>query len=351
MHGNISNSTVTLSSLENGVPSGYSYGYDQLNRLVHMRWNEFYNGEGSWDNTRIKPCYQEDISYDGNGNIQRYFRNGTFTGHPLDMDSLTYYYNAKTNQLNYIHDNVAPNKYTTDIDSQSPANYGYDSTGNLIRITSDGFTDIGWTVYGKISKERGATFNGDFGYDANGRRIFKEGQAGSTGGRQYYIRDAQGNILAVYDYEGTSLTWGEQDLYGTSRIGVWRWNKAIPAQPMLPQSETDTLSDWYQLGGRDYELTNHLGNVLSVITDKKIGVSLDDSIVDHYRAEVLSQDDYYPFGMEEPGRSFGATYGANAYAYAFNGKRMENIELSTTNIYDYGMRMYDARVGRFFSVD
>ncbi len=83
---------------------------------------------------------------------------------------------------------------------------------------------------------------------------------------------------------------------------------------MLPQSETDTLSDWYLLGSRDYELTNHLGNVLSVITDKKVGVSSGGSIVDYYKAEVLSQTDYYPFGMEEPGRSMSAI----PYPYAFN---------------------------------
>src|SRR5690625_20312 len=121
----------------------------------------------------------------------------------------------------------------------------------------------------------------------------------------------------------STLKWAEQDLYGSSRIGLWGWNKEIPSRVMLPENETDTLSDWYLLGSRYYELTNHLGNVLSVITDKKFGVSLDDATVDHYQAEVLLQNDYYPFGMLQPGRDTRKI----PYPYAFNGKRMENVEL------------------------
>jgi RHS repeat-associated protein len=263
------------------------------------------------------------------------------------MDSLTYYYNDKTNQLNYISDNIASTNYTTDIDNQSPNNYAYDSIGNLIQVASDGVTNMQWTVYGKLKKAIGLGFSQEYVFDANNNRVIKIGQQGSITGKQYYIRDAQGNILASYSYDGTSLKWNEQDLYGSSRIGLWSWNKAIPSRVMLPQSETDTLTTWYLLGGRYYELTNHLGNVLSVITDKKKGVSLDSATVDHYQAEVLSQNDYYPFGMEQPGRSFRTI----PYPYAFNGKRMENVELSITNIYDYGMRSYDARIGRFYSVD
>lgn len=142
--------------------------------------------------------------------------------------------------------------------------------------------------------------NISFSYDAGGNRIVKE----VGGNKQHYIRDAQGNILSVYRYDGTNLKWTEQDIYGSSRLGTWSWDTTVPARVMLPQSETDTLSDWHLTGSRDYELTNHLGNVLAVITDKKIGVSSGGNVVDYYKAEVLSQQDYYPFGMTEPERSF-----------------------------------------------
>ena len=61
-------------------------------------------------------------------------------------------------------------------------------------------------------------------------------------------------------------------------------------------------------GKKQYELANHLGNVLATITDKKIGVSLssDSSLIDHYVADVQTAQDYYPFGMVMPGRMFTA---------------------------------------------
>lgn len=44
-----------------------------------------------------------------------------------------------------------------------------------------------------------------------------------------------------------------------------------------------------------YELTNHLGNVLAVITDEPN---------DGARPAIERLTDYYPFGMEEPGRKY-----------------------------------------------
>lgn len=176
---------------------GYSYGYDQLNRLVHTRWNSFYNGENSWSNSRISPPYQEDIAYDANGNILQYFRNGTWSGHSLNMDSLTYYYDNHTNRLNYISDNIAATNYPADIDNQSPDNYAYDSIGNLTQVAADGVSDMQWTVYGKLKKAIGTRFTQQYIYDANNNRIIKIVQFGPVIGKQYFIRDAQGNVLAT----------------------------------------------------------------------------------------------------------------------------------------------------------
>ncbi|HMI02913.1 MAG TPA: RHS repeat-associated core domain-containing protein, partial [Pedobacter sp.] len=94
---------------------------------------------------------------------------------------------------------------------------------------------------------------------------------------------------------------------------------------------------------KNYELTNHLGNVLAVITDK-------DSVgADGMRTpSVLSAQDYYPFGVIQPGRSSSST----AYRYGFNGKENDNdVGKGTGNQQDYGMRIYDPRIGKFLSVD
>ncbi len=57
--------------------------------------------------------------------------------------------------------------------------------------------------------------------------------------------------------------------------------------------------------------------------------------------------DYYPFGMLMPGRSYSST----AYKYGFNGKENDNEVKGVGSQQDYGMRIYDPRIGRFLSPD
>ncbi|MBO9203113.1 MULTISPECIES: HYD1 signature containing ADP-ribosyltransferase family protein [Niastella] len=105
-------------------------------------------------------------------------------------------------------------------------------------------------------------------------------------------------------------------------------------------------------GQKVYELTNHLGNVLVTVTDKKIGVSSpsNSSLIDHYEPDIVSAQDYYPFGMLQPGRSYLSPSG-DKYRYGFNGKENDNEVKGEGNQQDYGMRVYDPRLGRFLSVD
>ena len=49
-----------------------------------------------------------------------------------------------------------------------------------------------------------------------------------------------------------------------------------------------------------------------------------------------------------PGRTYSA---ATGYRYGFNGKENDNEVKGTANQQDYGMRIYDPRLGRFLSVD
>jgi RHS repeat-associated protein len=56
----------------------------------------------------------------------------------------------------------------------------------------------------------------------------------------------------------------------------------------------------------------------------------------------------YPFGMTMPGRNFTSSTG---YRYGFNGKENDNEVKGTGNQQDYGLRIYDPRIGKFLSVD
>ncbi|MFN7676396.1 RHS repeat-associated core domain-containing protein [Flavobacterium sp.] len=55
----------------------------------------------------------------------------------------------------------------------------------------------------------------------------------------------------------------------------------------------------------------------------------------------------YPFGSLVPNR-----HGSTAdYRYGFNGKEKDDEVMGEGNFQDYGMRMYNPRIGRFFNVD
>jgi len=60
------------------------------------------------------------------------------------------------------------------------------------------------------------------------------------------------------------------------------------------------------------------------------------------------ESNYYPFGMVTPGRSFTA---GDGYRFGFNGKESDPETYGSGNIYDYGFRIYNPRLGKFLSVD
>ena len=60
--------------------------------------------------------------------------------------------------------------------------------------------------------------------------------------------------------------------------------------------------------------------------------------------------DYSPFGMVMPNRSWEAA-SADGYRFGFNGKESDSETYGDNNIYDYGFRIYNPRLGRFLSVD
>jgi RHS repeat-associated protein len=122
------------------------------------------------------------------------------------------------------------------------------------------------------------------------------------------------------------------------------------------------------VGDKNYELSNlpttfGIGNVLQVVTDRKLaqdnGVydpitglyssDTEDGIVDYFTSDVVSQSDYYPFGMMLPNRN--SSDGAD-YRYAFNGmEKDDEINEVKGSSYDFGARLYNPRVGRWLSGD
>ena len=97
-------------------------------------------------------------------------------------------------------------------------------------------------------------------------------------------------------------------------------------------------------GKKFFELSNHLGNVLTTITDQKLWRTEGGS--SYYVSTVKSVSDYYPFGLSIAGRN----KSENEYRFGFNGK--ENDESWGDGVVqDYGFRVYSPNISRFFSVD
>jgi RHS repeat-associated protein len=332
-NGNISHSTYAIAGIAEGGTTGYTYGYDQLNRLIAFRQHALTSN--SWDFASASHNFKEDFTYDGMGNIltlKRKNQNGTL----IDDFKYHYYYQPQSGTGNNIFDptgtkpgNVkAYTNQLANIDGSNTSNYQYDEIGNLKKDRSADI-DVKWTVYGKIAgiEKTDAAQNIAYSYDAAGNRVSKLYNNTSS----YYVRDAQGNTLAVYTKNGnTAAQWEEQYLYGSSRLGLWR-----------PQPD-QTHKGWVE-GRKSYELSNHLGNVMAVINDNPTPAT-----GGGYAANVLSANDYYAFGSQMPGRSVNL---GGSYRYGFNGKENDNEVKGEGNQQDYGMRIYDPRIGRFLSVD
>jgi RHS repeat-associated protein len=97
-----------------------------------------------------------------------------------------------------------------------------------------------------------------------------------------------------------------------------------------------------------FEWSNHLGNVLATVSDRKIAHSSNSSMIDYYTADVISAQDYYPFGMIMPGRT---TIKESGYRYGFNGMENDDDINGNINTYEFGARIYDARTVSWYSTD
>ena len=159
----------------------------------------------------------------------------------------------------------------------------------------------------------------EFVYDAAGNRIAKKVTKAGKTATTHYVRDASGNVMGIYQ----DALLEEQPLYGSARLGSYQGGR---------------LSGERRLGLKHYELSNHLGNVLAVISDN-ITLNATETL-----AKTLSTADYHPFGLPMEGR----TVNFEKTRYGYNGKEQD---ADFANNYDYGFRIYNPGVGRFLSVD
>lgn len=215
------------------------------------------------------------ITYDANGNLLSLSRNAygrveNGTTLSAEMDEFTYNYSLSNgkrtnNKLQYVNDAISINTNLMDIKNQASGNYLYDELGQMTQDNSEG-NKIEYDAYGKVIAVRDLNdqLKVKYVYDENGQKIkkedYSEGQLEKT---TWYLRDAQGSLVSVYDATNSTIDQKELNVFGASRIGVW-----------------DKTSNKFT-----YELNDHLGNTratfekgyLTSLTNTFDGISEDEN--------------------------------------------------------------------------
>jgi hypothetical protein len=113
----------------------------------------------------------------------------------------------------------------------------------------------------------------------------------------------------------------ERHIYGSSRLGLYKEPVSMLAVGGPPAFQYDIP------GYRHYELSNHLGNVTTIITGQKLPI-LSGSTLTGYKPQIVQSMDYSPFGVTR--LSFDVTAMSttdpvgDGYRYGFNGMEKDD---------------------------
>jgi RHS repeat-associated protein len=305
-NGNIAE--VTWKTATDGVKRRYNYQYDALNRLKKGIYSE--------PEASVPPnnFYNESVTYDMNSNIlslQRYTKGSAGTA--SQMDDLTYTYTG--NRLNSVKDGSA--NYSGYPDTSGIA-ISYDANGNMKDHKDKGILQIDYNFlnlpkYIKfneyITTRGGAIYvNTTYTYRADGTKLRKE--YNYKVGANFTLSKKTTDYLDGFQYETENN---------------------VLALKFVPTAE-----GYYDFEKNQYiySYTDHLGNIRVSYFKNTNG-----------SAEVLEENNFYPFGMKHEG--YNQTAGNPAYSYQYNSKELQK----ETGWSDYGARMYMSDIARWGVID
>lgn len=319
-NGNISEAYWRTNS--DNVLRKYGYQYDYLNRLKNANYQKPENVNP------VTNCYNENLTYDKNGNILTLIRNGDadpISG-TIEIDNLVYSYELNTNKLINVLDNSNNTSGFFDINTTGNDNT-YDENGNLITGLNNRISNITYNHLNLPTKILTVALGYPtikYIYNAKGVKL-----------RKIFFSGGSKSKTTVTDY-----------LEGFKYIQVtnnWNGSSAGVSLQYFPTSEgyvNNTVVNSITNYNYVFNYTDHLGNIRLSYQDINKDGTIDNS-------EILEENNYYPFGLKQKG------YNSNNiqpnYKYKYNGKELQD-EVGL-NMYDYGARNYDPAIGRWMNVD
>lgn len=191
--------------------------------------------------------------------------------------------------------NYSGNRLSSIVKGGTTYTYAHDSNGN---VTTDGIRGM-TIIYNYLNLPKSVVKGADnleFIYDATGVRLATK-QNGTT--QNYYTG------AVVYKSDKTP-------------------DYILTSSGMIRKNGANYI--------RQYNITDHLGNVRSVVNQS---------------GTVEQATDYYPYGLSFSNNNL------TKNRYLYNGKEIQNQTLSSQffGMYDYGARYYDPVIGRWMGVD
>ncbi|UOB19000.1 DUF6443 domain-containing protein [Abyssalbus ytuae] len=311
-NGNISQALWKTTNNDSSLKQ-YNYTYDALNRIT-----------SAIDNTSDQRYTLTGITYDKNGNILSLQRKGhTNEGATTFgmMDDLSYSYDNGNKLVSVTDAAITPAAVKGEFKdgNKSGNDYDYDENGNMVSDANKGITNIAYN-YLNLPVQVDINNNTDNGtisyiYDAVGMKLRKIAVDNNT------------SITTTTDYAGNYV-------YENGSLKMF-------FHPEGYFDVTDTPPSGELEGTYVYQYKDHLGNIRLSYSDT------DGNGVISANAEIIEENNYYPFGLQHKG--YNNVINGTHHPYTYNGKEVQE-ELGV-NWHDFDTRNYDVALGRWMNID
>ena len=259
--------------------------------------------------------------------------------------------NTKRTFLTYFSANFGTSPIT-----QLPSDLNLNFVGAVIVNSGDPIT-VSEPKSEQLNLEIGALTT-DVILDFNGDYHLNSGTLTPIEGSTTVLLNANSNINVVVYGNSITIDTKNNGAYINNINGI-ALNFLSPVPVILEPLDIDINNYSRKIGDKVYEKSNHLGNVLVTLSDRKIAVDSDaNETLDAYEPDVLSYSDYYPFGSPMPNRHTVQTSsdidqnGNKVYRYGFNGMESDfEVNNTTKSSYTATFWQYDSRLGRRWNTD